>query len=213
MRPKPQIAVLFAAVALAVVPCAGLAVAAEEADPPTATPGPDPNPVASPAVVHAGEVAVLSVAAAKEVFGTSDRNGTDSPDAYTIVFDDETGAAWAPVFKDERPAKAQIGSVGGTVTGPLPSSAAREDSLVIRISGYEKAQVDSASEQISAVLKELGMTAAYYYNPAVDAIEVEGEPGVAKQLGDAVGGVRLVHTTSNDISLDFYNDGVNTPPF
>jgi hypothetical protein len=145
----------------------------------------------------------LSMENAKDIFGVSDRNGTDSVDAYLTAFDVDTGVAWMPVFTDQVVELARTRSEGEALAEVAPADPDGPDSITVRISEYSQAQVDSALDEIRADAPGSGLMFVLRYNPALDAIEVEGRDEVSGAFGDSVGGVRVSYRIIDDIALDY----------
>jgi len=165
--------------------------------------------VTEPALAETAGVFLITRDDAKAIFGVSERNGTGSPDSYTIVLDLEGDNVWAVACQDQTAELAQIRQIGQAITEPVPNGITGTDDLLIRVSGYTQDQIDAAQEQIIEMMEsneakpfwEAHDAAqggiGFAYDPKFDAIEVAGGAAFTELLGDSINGVRLYYPAAN----------------
>jgi hypothetical protein len=143
--------------------------------------------VGSPALVS------MPVDAAKAAFGVSDRNGTDWIDAHTVVADEHTQAPWAVVFVDQAQVMAEVLRLGKPITEPVEAETLTANVVVVRLSEYTQAEVETAEAKIRAIAEANSLAVAFGYNPVLDAIEGYGDPAGTELLGARVDGVAVAY--------------------
>jgi hypothetical protein len=185
-----------------------------------ASPAPQTQPEPEPAgktttveLVTAQEAKALALSKdqAKAIFGVSDRNGTDSVDAYTVVWDEETEIAWAPAFKDQETVIEQVRRDGQPLAEPVPAGSVDADSmLIVRVSDYTQTEIEAALGLMREAAGKVAVAVMFEYSPANDAIEASAKAALSDLVGDSIGGVRVIHTITEptDYSRDTWDYAV-----
>lgn len=128
---------------------------------------------------------VISRQEARDLFGVSDRNGEDSPDAYTVDLDLETGVVWAPVFSDEAKRIQQLEAIGAEEGRTI------DDGLTVRESRYTLAQVEAALAEVEQIAVANKTAAGFHYRPSSDSILIKGQYGGEKLFPAQINGVEI----------------------
>lgn len=177
----------FAALALAVPLAVSLSACGGGNDTPeSGAPSGSEQPSKTAQVPAPGDTFVISNDQAKEIFGTSDRNGTDSADMYAIVMADD-GVAWGSVMADQKEQAAKVAEAGEPFQGTVA-----DGQIAVRESRYTPKQIRTALDAVEAIGSDKKLTFVYGYSPKDDAIQIGGPKQSLDAFEKQIEGVDLV---------------------
>lgn len=147
---------------------------------------------------------------AREIFGVSDDNGTDTIDAYRIQQDPETNEMFVPVFQDEQ---TKHSSIDQAITADAQQRGT-EDTVEVVESAYTEEQIEGALEELTSLAIEYSLKIFFNYNVQIDAIQAEVTVDSADAIGTEIGGVEIANNIQEPENLDrFDNDWYGSPHY
>lgn len=134
-------------------------------------------------------IALITESQGHDIFGTSDRTGTDSIDSHTLCRDGDSGtaSAWAVIFRNETERAEKLEAATDEIDVSSQDLAADDanDKIAVRLSRYAQEQDAVAKNNVIGLLLEHGEPGSARYNPKFDAIEVVANAAMLKLVNQS----------------------------